>query len=73
LLNTVNRNIKALRQCLGLSQAAFGDLLGVSPPTISEIESGKTPVKNDLIKKITKVFHIELHRLTVQNFWEVGS
>ncbi len=36
-------NVKALRESLGLSQAAFGERVGVDQSTVSHWENGKKP------------------------------
>jgi DNA-binding transcriptional regulator YiaG len=36
-------NVKAIREALGLSQAALGEAVGVDQSTVSNWENGKSP------------------------------
>lgn len=50
----------ALRQRLGLSQAAMGELLGLSQAQVSRIEDGKrgiTPMLQKLLEQIARRGH----------------
>ncbi len=54
----MGENIKALRKQLGLSQADFGEKLGVSRDVIANIEYGRVKPKPIFTNHICDVFHV---------------
>ena len=54
----VEQNIKVLRKTLGLSQAAFGEKLGVSRDVIGNIEYGRVKPKDVFLNHICAVFNV---------------
>ena len=54
------RRVKELREKSGISQEKLSDLLGVSRPTISQIESGQRKISADELIKLAGIFHIPL-------------
>jgi len=59
----MNRRIKELRERSGMSQQKLAELLGVSRPAISQIESGQRKVSADEMRKLADAFHISADRL----------
>jgi transcriptional regulator with XRE-family HTH domain len=59
----MNKRIKELRERSGMSQQKLAQLLGVSRPTISQIENGQRKVSADEMRKLADVFHISADRL----------
>ncbi len=62
-MHEMNRKIKELRERSGMSQQKLARLLGVSRPTISQIEGGQRKVSADEMRKLADVFHISADRL----------
>ncbi len=62
-MHEMNRKIKELRERSGMSQQKLAELLGVSRPTISQIEGGQRKVTADEMKKLADAFHISADRL----------
>ena len=54
----MTNNIKALRKLLRLSQAVFGEKLGVSRDVIGNIEYGRVKPKDVFINHICAVFNV---------------
>lgn len=50
--------IKQLREHKGLSQEALGQLLGTTRSAVSKYESGKIPLNDELILKLTDLFNV---------------
>lgn len=50
----MNARIKELRKAVEMTQDKFGQMLGVGKTAISEIESGKNKVSNQIINLICK-------------------
>lgn len=48
-----NERLKFMREALGLSQAEFGEIIGLSRSGVSEIESGRRNVTEKHIKMLT--------------------
>lgn len=61
---SVSAKIKELRKSRGLSQQDFGDLIGLTRDQVAGIESKNTPIKLDLMQKITKAFNVSAQYLT---------
>ena len=56
--------IQTLRNSLGLSQAEFGEKLGISGPAVSKIESGVNQPSERTIKLICNTFNVREQWLT---------
>lgn len=54
----MNKRIRELREILGMSRAAFGEMLGVSGDVINNMERGRIEIKDDRVKLICKVFEV---------------
>ena len=52
-------NIASLRKSLKLRQKDFGEKIGIKQAYLSEIESGKKPLTEELYNNIVNVFGIE--------------
>jgi transcriptional regulator with XRE-family HTH domain len=52
--------IKQYRESRGLSQEALAKLLGVSRPTLSQIETGERKLSADEIKKLSDIFNVSV-------------
>lgn len=59
-MSRVGDKIKAARCKGGLSAKGFAKKLGVSESFINDIESGRKIINEDMIKKIEKVFNVDL-------------
>lgn len=58
-ISSFGRNIKALRESLGLTQQSFADRLGVTQTTIGAWETrGKKPKQPSMITKICDLFNV---------------
>ena len=64
----IGRNIKSLRETLGLSQIKFALAAGVSRASIINIESGKTGYNVDLLDEILSFSTFTIEDLCKQNF-----
>lgn len=60
-MSRVGERIKDARQKQGLPVKQLAKKLGVSESFISDVESGKKIIKEDLIKKVEKVLNIDLN------------
>jgi len=56
---TVNERVKQLRKTLDLTMEKFGDRLGVKKNSISQIESGKNSLTEQMIKSICREFDVD--------------
>lgn len=54
----MNERIKALRKALGMTQAEFGEKLGIKKNSVSQIESGINAVTEPNILAICREFHV---------------
>lgn len=54
----MNERIRALRETVGLSRAAFGQRLGVSGDVINNIERGRVEIKEPIVKLICSEFSV---------------
>lgn len=54
----MNERIKALRKALNLTQAEFGEKLGIKKSSISQIESGANSVTESNVLAICREFHV---------------
>lgn len=53
----IGQRIKSLREASGISQQKLAGLLGVSRPTVSQIESGDRKVCAEELKKLANIFN----------------
>lgn len=60
----MTNRIKAVREVLRLSQREFGEKLGVSRDVISNIEYGRVPPKELLLRHICQLYKVNEHWLT---------
>ena len=58
------KSIKELRISQGLSQAAFGKVIGVSTATIGAYENGKMEPSDKVLDKIKEVYGVVFERQT---------
>lgn len=58
--------MQSARERAGLSKRALSRMVGVSPPTITEYESGQSTPGADLLAKIADV--LEIHAFEVDQF-----
>ena len=56
--NDISCRIKRIRKILGLKQKEFAEKLDVSPPSLSEIESGKYNPAIDVLIKLVKEYKV---------------
>lgn len=54
---SIGNRIKALRNAVGMSQERLAELLGVSRPTISQIENGDRKVLAEELKELADIFN----------------
>ena len=54
----MNKRIKELRTSLGLTMEKFGELLGVKRNTVSQWESGKNSITDQMQKSIIREFNV---------------
>jgi transcriptional regulator with XRE-family HTH domain len=66
--NIIGRNVKAVRSILGLSQLKFAELVGLSKPTIINIESAKKGYNLNLLEKIINFSDYSLSDLSNKEF-----
>jgi len=59
----IGEKIKELRTKAGISQQRLAELLGVSRPTISQIENGERKVSVDELDRLAKIFNISVNSL----------
>lgn len=55
--------IKAVREALNLSQREFGEKLGVSRDVISNMEYGRVPSKELLLRHLCRLYKVNEHWL----------
>lgn len=63
-MNILNNQMRELRKLLDLSQAAFGERIGLSRDEIKNIEYDKTTVKEIKIPIICRMFNVSYDWLT---------
>lgn len=56
---TLNERVKQLRKTLDLTMEKFGNRLGVKKNSISQIESGKNSLTEQMIKSICREFDVD--------------
>lgn len=64
----ISKNIKELRDGLGLSLKGFSELGDISPATLVNIESGKKSFRLKSLERITEITNISLQELLKENF-----
>lgn len=55
---TANENMKKLRESVGMSQEQLADRFGVTKVTISNLESGKSPLRIKHIEQLASIFNV---------------
>ncbi len=63
ILKDIGNRMQLIRKELGLNQKTFAAHLGISPASLSEIESGKAKPMFDSIYSITKKFRVNVYYL----------
>jgi putative transcriptional regulator len=61
----MKNNVTELRKTFDLSQAALGDLVGVSRQTINSLEKGKYNPSITLAFKLAKVFNCSIEDIFI--------
>lgn len=56
----INENIRAIRQKKHITQKVIADYLNIKQNYYSEIESGKKPLKYEVLSQIAKFFEIQI-------------
>ena len=67
----IGARIRALREEIGLSQEELAKRLGVSRPTVSQIENSERKITAEELYKLSKIFNISLDDLISQDKIEV--
>ena len=67
----MNNRVKEMRATRSLSQAALGDLLGVSRQTVNAIENGRYDPSLPLAFKLSSVFEEPIEALFIPDNAEV--
>lgn len=62
-MDITNERVKQVRNELGLSQKAFAEKMGLSRDVISNIEYGRTDVKDNVMKSIAKFYRVNYYWL----------
>jgi transcriptional regulator with XRE-family HTH domain len=62
-MTEINQRIKAFRKDVGLSQQKLAEMLGVSRPTITQIEAGDRKVSSDELVKLSEIFNVSVDQL----------
>lgn len=62
----IGKNIRLLRERLGLSQDALADYLKVSHVTISYYETGQRTIPSGNLLKISELFGIDAYELSLE-------
>ena len=55
--------LKSLREGKGMKQSELGELLNVRDAAISKYESGKVPLTDDTLLKLSKIFGVSIDEL----------
>lgn len=59
--NQAGARIKKIRETLNMKQKDFAQKLGISAPTLSELEAGNNKPSFDTIIKLSELFNINLY------------
>lgn len=62
-MSNVGKRIKELRERIGISQQRLSELMGVSRPTISQIENGERKICADELIKFSEIFGVSVGSL----------
>ena len=62
-MTEIGQRIKGLRTKRGINQQKLADMLGVSRPTVTQIESGDRKVSSDDLIKLSKIFNVSIEQL----------
>ncbi|MCX5994159.1 MAG: DUF4065 domain-containing protein [Chloroflexi bacterium] len=62
-MTEINQRIKALRANIGISQQKLADMMGVSRPTVTQIEAGDRKVSSADLIKLSEIFNISVDQL----------
>jgi len=62
-MTSLGQRIKQIRKSLGLSQQALAEKLGISRPSISQIENGERKVCAEELKKLAEIFNLSVDAL----------
>ncbi len=60
---SLGQRIKQIRESLGLSQQTLAEKLGISRPSISQIENGERKVSAEELKKLAAIFNLSVDAL----------
>jgi transcriptional regulator with XRE-family HTH domain len=60
---SLGRRIKQIRESLGLSQQTLAEKLGVSRPSISQIENGERRVCAEELQRLAGIFNLSVDAL----------
>src|SRR5574337_830366 len=60
---TFGKRIKELREQLGISQQRLAELLNISRPAVSQVESGERKISAEELKKLSEMLRIPLDSL----------
>jgi len=59
----IGQRIKAFRKAVGMSQQKLAELLGISRPSVSQIENGSRKVSAEELKKLADIFNTSADNL----------
>jgi transcriptional regulator with XRE-family HTH domain len=62
-MTSLGQRIKQVRESFGLSQQALAEKLGISRPSISQIENGERKVCAEELKKLAEMFNLSVDAL----------
>lgn len=63
-MNNLDKRIRELRKSLNLTMEQFGEKIGVSKSTISNIENGNRNATEHMVKSICREFNVDYEWLT---------
>lgn len=63
IYSKLGKRTKDLRERLGINQQRLADALGVSRPSISQIENGERKISADELVKLSEIFHLSIESL----------
>ena len=62
-MSSLGSTARSVRECLGLTQKAAAEALGVSSVHLSNVERGVTPPSASLISRFTEVYGVDVYVL----------